>query len=52
MEGILFLLGIIILPIYFYKSYTGKSSYHRAGYSAFMTTIILLITALVINLAK
>ena len=48
--GIILIVGIIFLPIYFYRSFPGRSGGHRAGYAAFMTTVILLIIAFLIKL--
>ena len=51
LSALIFLIGIIVLPVILYRSFDhiGSTKSSRAGFAAFGTTIILLIAAFILN---
>ncbi len=47
-SGIFLILGVV-LTIFFYKSFPGKSGGYQGGYAAFMTVVVLLIIAFIVR---
>ena len=48
---VIFSISILVLPIFFYKIQgTNKMSGNRLGYAAFMTTIVLLVIAIIFHI--